>query len=121
MESKNNAALKKHRDEIVYKISEIKQRIFDQKRILDSFDFCSVSEYKSRNVEFRSLPSHPKSYFPSFTPYQINKNQIQQQFGPLTALSILDNVESDVSSKSPRPFNDEPQIVTDLKTEFGEK
>lgn len=121
METKNNAAIKIHRDEIAYRISEIKQRIFDQKRLLDSFDFCSVSKYKSRNVEFRSLPSQPKSYFPNFTPYQMNKNQIQHQFGPLTALSILDNEENDVSSKLPRPFIDEPQIVTHLKTEFGGK
>lgn len=79
VESSNNTALKKHSDEIEYRISEIKQRILDQKRILDSIDFYSVSEYKSRNVEFRSLPSQPKMkkvMYPARHPDHLLINQI---------------------------------------------
>lgn len=118
MDATNNAALNKQRDEISYRISEIKKKILEQKRLLDSFDFCSVFEYKSKNAEFRSTSSQPKSFFPSFTPYQINTNFIQQQYGLLTALPIVSNEETHLSCTLPRPFIDEPQIVTDIKTEF---
>lgn len=121
IKSTNNTVLNKQRYEITYRILEIKQRISDHKRLLDSFDFCSVSEYKSRNAEFRTLPSQPKRYLPSFTPYQINKSYIQQQFGLLTTLPIINKEESDVSCTPPRPFIDEPQIITDLKAEFWEE
>lgn len=118
MKSTNNAVLEKQKGEIAYRISEIKQRIIDHKRLLDSFDFCSVSEYRSRNAEFRSLPAPAKNYFPGFTPYQINTNYIQQQFGQLTTLPFITDEDSNVSCTPPRPFIDEPQIVTDLQTEF---
>lgn len=121
MESTNNAVFNEHIDEITSTISKIKQRIFDQKTLLESFDFCSVSEYRSRNVEFRSLPSQPKCYFPSFTPYDINTNYIHQQFGLFTTLPIINYEESDVSSTPPRPLIDIPQIVSDIKTEFWKK
>lgn len=117
MKSTNNAVLEKQKGEIAYRISEIKQRIIDHKRLLDSFDFCSVSEYRSRNAEFRSLPPPAKNYFPGFTPYQINTNYIQQQFGQLTTLPFIKDEDSNVSCTPPRPFIDEPQIVTDLQTE----
>lgn len=121
MDATNNAALNKQRDEITYRISEIKKNILDQKRLLDSFDFCSVSEYKSKNAEFRTISSQPKSFFPSFTPYQINPNYIQQQYGLLTAIPIVSNEETHLSCTLPRPFIDEPQIVTDFETEFCEE
>lgn len=121
MDATNNADLNKQIDEITYKISEIKKKILYQKRLLDSFDFCSVSGYKSKNAKFISLSSLPKSFFPSFTPYKINTNYIQQQFGLLTAIPIVSNEERHLSCTLPRPFIDEPQIVTDFKTEFCEE
>lgn len=51
MDATNNSALNKQRDEITFRISEIKKKILYQKRLLDSFDFCSVSGYKSKNAK----------------------------------------------------------------------
>lgn len=51
----------------------------------------------------------------------MNTNHIHQQFGLLTTLPIVNYEESDVSSTPPRPFIDKPNIVSDLKTEFGGK
>lgn len=121
IESLNNDLLNKHLDELTGRISKIKQRIFEQKKLLDSFDFFSISEYKTRNSEFRSLPSRPKSYLQSFTPFQINTYYIHQQFGLVSTTPTVNYEESDESSTPPRPFLDEPQIVSDLRTEFWTK
>lgn len=121
MDATYNAALNKQSDGISYRISEIKNNILYQKRLLDSFNFYSVSGYKSKNSKFRSLSSQPKSFFPSFTPYQINTNFIQQQFGLVAMLPIVNNEESDETSTPIRPFIDEIQIVTDLRTELWTK
>ncbi|XP_062577038.1 E3 ubiquitin-protein ligase TRIM45-like, partial [Saccostrea cucullata] len=60
--------------------SDVKHCILDLKKILDSNDVSLTSAYKSRNVEFRSLPPKITVSFPSFSPRQINTEQLHQMF-----------------------------------------
>lgn len=91
MDSSQRTVLFKQKHEFTRRISEIKQAILEQKNILDLHDFNRVSAYKSRNAEFRKLPPKATVSLPSFTFHHINKEQISQQFGLLSALSIKED------------------------------
>nr|XP_022322075.1 uncharacterized protein LOC111123795 [Crassostrea virginica] len=106
------ATIDKQGDGINQKITEIKQVILDLQNLLDSDDVCLVYGYTSRIEEFRSLPAQFHVTLPTFTPQEINREQISQQIGYLSKTLTFVHVA--------RSFIDKPRILIDLNTDVGE-
>ncbi|XP_062620557.1 uncharacterized protein LOC134282123 [Saccostrea cucullata] len=125
MKTKHLAALKKQEKEIKQITSDVTQCIFDLKKILDSNDVSLTSAYTSRIAEFRRLPPKVNVSFPSFSPHQINKEQLYQMFGSLSSLSITTE-EAGYTMKTPesvscppaKPLLDEPELITTIDTRY---
>lgn len=126
MDSKQLVVLNEHENEIARTISDITQTIIDQKNILDKNDVRLICTYKTRNAEFRKLPPLLKVSQPIFTPQRIDYEQIYQQFGFLSAFSIQmekqnyvkDYIDTESSSVF-KPLIEEPQVIAEIKTEYG--
>lgn len=110
------SALHKNESDIERRISKIEQIIQAQKKILDSSDVCLISAYKSRNAEFKRFPPCFTLSLPTFISHQINKEQISQQFGFLTATSTANDDKTTLN----RAFMDTPRITLDIATEYGD-
>nr|XP_022345065.1 uncharacterized protein LOC111137729 [Crassostrea virginica] len=105
MDAQHIAAIDHQEDAINHTITEITQIILDLKRLLGTSDVCLVSEYTSRTEEFMNLPAQFHVTLPTFTPQEINREQIHQQIGSLSELAITFLL-------------DEPRILTDIHTEY---
>ena len=99
-------ATHQHEKAINYTITEMEKVIIDLKKLKDSQDAWLVSEYTSRTAEFRNSLAQFQETLPTFTPREINREQIHRQIG----LSKLDITYT---------FLDEPRILTDIQTKCG--
>ncbi|XP_052706888.1 uncharacterized protein LOC128182331 [Crassostrea angulata] len=125
MESKHLPILNKQEDEITRTISEITQTIAELKKLLNSKDVCLVSEYKSKNAEFRRLPPKLKVFLPNFRPQEIHTDQLIKQFGSLSALSFTTEEQhysmppqGAESSPPDRSLMDVPRVITAIDTGY---
>nr|XP_022294812.1 uncharacterized protein LOC111104662 [Crassostrea virginica]XP_022295526.1 uncharacterized protein LOC111104662 [Crassostrea virginica] len=105
MDAQHIAALDHQEDAINHTIPKIKQIILDLKKLQDTSDVCLVSKYTSRTEEFTSLPAQFQVTLPTFTPQEINREQIHQQIGSWSKPAITFLL-------------DEPRILTDIQTKY---
>ncbi|XP_065926359.1 E3 ubiquitin-protein ligase TRIM71-like isoform X1 [Magallana gigas] len=125
MESKHLPILNEQENEITHTISEITQTIAELKKLLNSKDVCLVSEYKSKNAEFRRLPPKLTVSLPNFRPQEIHTDQLIKQFSSLSALSFTTE-EQDYSmppqgaesSPPDQSLMDEPRVITAIDTGY---
>lgn len=118
MDSECLSVLNKQENEITIIISNIKQSIDEIRKLLNSNDVGLHFAYKSRNVEYRRLPPKLIVTLPSFTPQGITKKHIYQQLGALSELSVkTDDYFYTINAPG---FLDVPNIITEIKTEYGE-
>nr|XP_034332950.1 tripartite motif-containing protein 40 [Crassostrea gigas]XP_034332951.1 tripartite motif-containing protein 40 [Crassostrea gigas]XP_034332952.1 tripartite motif-containing protein 40 [Crassostrea gigas] len=127
MEFKHITVLNEQEDKIKRSILEIEESIADLNRLMNSNDVILVSAYKSRNAEFKKLPPKVIVSLPRFTPQKINKEQIYQQIGSLSAFPIKTEdhgytVDSSGAESTPldRLLIDVPRIITEIHTDYGE-
>nr|XP_022303929.1 uncharacterized protein LOC111111319 [Crassostrea virginica] len=121
MDRQHAATIEKQEDVINKALHEIKQVIQDLKSLLDTSDVGLVSKYRSRIAEFRKLPHKLKISLPKIFPLKINREELLQQIGSLSPLSI-ETEEQDYTVPSPgaessppaRPLLDVPRLITDI-------
>ena len=126
MDSKHLAMIDKQEKAINHSITEIEQVILDLRKLLDNNDANLLSDYKSRNEEFRRLPVQFQVTLPVFTPQEINREQIQQHLGSLSKQIITTEKHAGPmkttvaeSSTQVRLLLDEPRLLTKINTEYG--
>ena len=84
IDAQHNAAIDQQEDAINHIITEITRVIQELKSLLDTSDVYLVSQYTSRTEEFRILPAQFQVTLPTFTPHEMNIEQINQQIGSLS-------------------------------------
>ena len=86
--SKNLSDIAKQENNIQNKMTEISQMILNLKTLLDSKDVSGVSKYKSRNAEFRKMPSFPEFSLPNFQPQDIIIEHLIKHLGTLSTAEL---------------------------------
>lgn len=106
MESRHLVAIDKQEDQINRTMPEISQVILELRSLLDTRDVLFVFKYESRNDDLIRLPDQFEVTLSNFTPQEINREQISQQFGFLSEQEIK------------YPLIEEPQILTNICTRY---
>ena len=101
-------------DRINQTLEEIMLTIADMRKVLLSNDINFVSAYKSRNEEFKMVPTLRHISLPIFTPQKINREQIYQQIGFLTESDAPIETSAVMSSTKIKTLIEEPYIITSV-------
>ncbi|XP_062621753.1 uncharacterized protein LOC134283311 [Saccostrea cucullata] len=125
MKNKHRAALNNQEKEIKHITSDVKHNMLELKKILDSDDVSLISEYNSRNSEFRCLPPKVNVLPPRFSTHWISREELHVMFGFLSTLCITKE-EHGYTMKTPeavccppvKPLLDEPKRIATIQTRF---
>nr|XP_022297508.1 tripartite motif-containing protein 2-like [Crassostrea virginica] len=117
MDSKHLDVINRQEDAINKTIAAIEQTIINLKKLLETSDVCLLSEYVSRNEEFRKLPSQFQVTLPTFTPEEMDREQILQQLGSLSKLAIITEEHSTQAKTSGAEFP--PYVLQSIETSYG--
>lgn len=124
MDAKLLGLLDRQGEEIKKAMSGISKSIDDIKRILNSRDVTLFSNYKSKNAEFQKFPPVLNISLPRFIDNKIDKEELCEKFGFLSSFKLSYRMNSpwaeSESSLKYRPLIDEPHIVTQINTEYGD-
>ena len=132
MDAQHLAAIDQQEEEINQSMNEINQLILNLQNMLESNDAGLLSEYTSRNSEFKNLPALFHVVLPIFIPQDINRQQIRQLFGILSKQAITRQFPEDqtnttneqvglskIQGAMPIRINDEPRVLKEINTGFG--
>ena len=124
MDTQHFAAIDQQEKEINQSMNEINQLILNLQNMLESNDAGLLSEYISRNSEFKNLPALIHVVLPIFIPQDINRQQIRQLFGILSKQAITRQFPEDqtnttkeqvglskIQGAMPIRINDEPRVL----------
>ena len=109
MNLEHMATIEKQETVINQRINEISRVILEVRRLLESNDIYLVSEYKSRNHKFKTIPTRLQVTLPRFRHTKHNREQIAKQIGFLSKLEVK---RLPISTN----FLDEPRIIADIST-----
>lgn len=122
-DSKHMAFLRRQEDKISRKVSKVTEFILDLKELQNSSNVYRVSTYKSRNHEFKRLPTLHKISLLRSSAHEITKEQLHQQFGLLSFELEKSGQREDSTGPVTSPSNwvlyVEPRIITEIDTTFA--
>ena len=114
MKSKHKEFFHDQEKNIGHALNLIVQIIQNLKLNLDTNDVCRLSEYQSRNAEFRQLRSKLEVSLPTFTPHQIDIEHIYDIFGFLKRMFFKTEDYQAISLLK------KPQIIIEIMTGYEE-
>lgn len=120
MDSKCFDELQRTENEIKSSISEIKEIIVYVQELINSKKICRVSAYQSRIAKLKQLPPTPEVFLPNFSPPLTSREDIIQQFGSLSPLSI-ERIEhgNTIDSQDGKSFSKiDAMTVNVIETEY---
>lgn len=102
--------------EINHAVKEISKIILDLKSWLDSSEVYPVIAYKSRNEEFGILPVLLETPLLTFTPREINREQL---YKPKELTNTTDDYDNAIILLSANLLIDEPQVLSNINLKLG--
>ena len=119
MQLENQSKLEKEERDINHRMSEISQTIHDLKELVDSNDLCLVSECKFSINEYKILPPKFNVTFLNFSPKNVDRKRLSEEFGSLSISSVAKEVIYQREPESPTDsLLENAQIITSIDTQY---
>ncbi|XP_061174902.1 uncharacterized protein LOC133184047 [Saccostrea echinata] len=118
--------IKNHREEIIRDISNIDSYLNSSEEILQSNDMSLLFQYKSKVSTLQKSSPHIDISLPSFSPKEIQQDQILKLFGTLSLTKddhvYNSNMAKQIAETTPCPpakqLLDKPETMTTINTGF---